>query len=211
MENPTQLQLMQAAVFFSAGIAVGLVYDVCRAVRRCSGYTVQTITDVIFVCMTAAVLFVLGMLVGNGQLRIFMIGCLCLGAAGYSMVCSGVLVPILCAGMGRLKRVVRVVWIPLRAAKKIIKMRKNLFPKCYVWSRINGYSFNMRQFVFKRTRREREAENNHETNRMDGLHRDRCNGNLRRVEYSGGTASTDQGRGIPRGTDGTDRSARLGK
>lgn len=201
MENPTQLQLMQAAVFLSAGIAVGMVYDVCRAVRRCSGRAVQMCADVVFVCTAAALLFVLGMLVGNGQLRIFMVGCVCLGAVGYSAVCSSKLVPLLCRGIRKLKAIVRIAGIPLREAKKLIKMRKNLFPKRYVWSKMNGYSFNMRQFVFRRTQSTKEAERDHETNRMDDLHCDRCDGHIRRVEYGNGAVSSDSGRGISRGTD----------
>ena len=128
MENPTQLQLLQAAVFFSAGIAVGVVYDVCRAVRRCSCRTVQAAADVLFVCMTAAMLFVLGMLVGEGQLRIFMMGCTVLGAAAYSRFCSSTVVPLLCRGIRGCKRVVALVKIPLRQVKNFIKSIKNLFP-----------------------------------------------------------------------------------
>ena len=211
MENPTQLQLLQAAVFFSAGIAVGGVYDVCRAVRRCSCRAVQAAADVLFVCMTAAMLFVLGMLVGEGQLRIFMAGCTVLGATGYSMVCSRAVVPLLCKGIRRLKRFAGLVKIPLRQVKNFIKSIKNLFPKRCVWVKMNGYSFNMRQFGFKRTREGEAAENNRETNRMDGLHRNRCDGSIRRVEYSSSSLPTGEGGGVSRGAGGTDCAAGSGK
>lgn len=211
MENPTQLQLLQAAVFFSAGIAVGVVYDICRAVRRCSGKTVQAMADVLFVFALSSLLFVLAMLVGEGQLRIFMTGCTALGAAAYSSVCSETVVPLLCKGLRGCKWLAALVKIPLGQVKNFIKSIKNLFPKRSVWVKMNGYSFNMRQYGFRRTRNGEAAENSHETDGMDGLHRDRCNGNIRRVEYSSSAVSADQSGGISRGTGGTDRSARSGK
>lgn len=208
MENPTQLQLLQALVFFSAGIAVGMVYDVCRAVRRCSGRTVQAAADVLFICAVASLLFVLGMLVGEGQIRIFMMGCMVLGAVAYSMVCSSTVVPLLCKGMRGLRRLAALMKVPLGRVKNFIKSIKNLFPKRYVWVKMNGYSFNKRRFVLRRTRKGEASENSHETDRMDGLHRDRCNDGVRRVEYSSSSLASDEGGGIPRHADRTDRSSR---
>lgn len=211
MENPTQLQLLQAAVFFSAGIAAGVVYDVCRAVRRCSGRVIQAVADILFVFAAASLLFVLAMLVGEGQLRIFMMGCTVLGATAYSSVCSATVVPLLCKGIRGCKRVIALVKIPLGQVKIFIKSIKNLFPKRGVWVKMNGYCFNMRQYGFRRARNGEAAENSHETDGMDGLHRDRCNGDIRRVEYSSGTVSAGESRGIPRCTDAANRTARSGK
>ena len=204
MENPTQLQLLQAAVFLSAGIAAGVVYDVCRAVRRCSGRVVQAAADILFVFAAASLLFVLAMLVGEGQLRIFMVGCTLLGAAAYSSLCSSTVVPLLCRGIRGCKRLIALAKIPLRQVKNFIKSIKNLFPKRSVWVKMNGYSFNMRQFVFRRTRKGEAPENGYEADRMDGLHRDRCNDNIRRVEYSSSTISADTGGGISYGAERTD-------
>ncbi|MBQ3009555.1 MAG: spore cortex biosynthesis protein YabQ [Oscillospiraceae bacterium] len=207
MENPTQLQLLQAAVFFSAGIAVGVGYDVCRAVRRCSGRTVQAAADLLIVCFAAALLFVLGMLVGEGQVRIFMVGCTALGAASYSTLCSNKVVPILCRVIRGCRQMVRWLKIPLSQVKNFINSIKNLFPKQCIWVKMNGYSFNVRQYGFRRTRKGRASENSHETDRMDGRHRDRCHDTVRRVEYSSSTHPIDGSGGIPRRADSADRAA----
>ena len=62
MENSLQLQFFQALVFLSAGIAAGVVYDVCRALRRCCGSRVRLWADVLYAMGICAGLFVLGML-----------------------------------------------------------------------------------------------------------------------------------------------------
>ena len=46
MENPPELQLMQALVFLSAGIAAGVLYDICMALRRCFGRKAGETADV---------------------------------------------------------------------------------------------------------------------------------------------------------------------
>ena len=194
MENSIQLQLIQASVFFSAGIAVGLVYDMCRAVRRCSGALVRKMTDVLFVCAAAALLYVLGMGWGEGQLRIFMVACLCLGMMGYSALCSGVTVPVFCKGIKAIQRGIGIAAEPFGRIKFFIKNRKNLFPKRNVWSKMNGYSFNMRQFVFSRTRGEEGRKNNRETHQTGDLYCAGCADNIRRVEYRSSTDSCDTGR-----------------
>ena len=79
MANPPQLQLMQALVFFSAGIAAGLLYDVGMALRRSFGTGAGETADVLFAVVLCSGLFVLGMLVGNGGVRIFMALCCLLG------------------------------------------------------------------------------------------------------------------------------------
>ena len=200
MENAPQQQLVQAVVFFSAGIAMGVVYDVCRAIRRCSGPVMRSVGDVLFVFGAAVALYILGMWMGNGQLRVFMVGCLSLGAVGYSGLFSSAVVPVFCAGIQGLQCAMRVMAAPLMCVKNFLKNGKNLFPKRWVWSKMNGYSVSMRQFVFKHTHSGEATENNRETDRMDDLHYAGRDGGVRRVEYSGSALSPDTGGDLPNRT-----------
>ena len=127
MENSTRLQLMQAVVFFSAGIAIGLVYDVCRAIRRCSGPVMQSAVDALFVFGSAVALYILGMWMGHGQLRLFMVGCLSLGAAVYSSLFSSAVVPVFCVGIRGVQKVMSVMATPLKRLKNFLKNRKRCF------------------------------------------------------------------------------------
>ena len=204
MENSTRLQLMQAVVFFSAGIAIGLVYDVCRAIRRCSGPVMQSAVDALFVFGSAVALYILGMWMGHGQLRLFMVGCLSLGAAVYSSLFSSTLVPVFCVGMRGFRRAMRIIETPLIRVKIFLKNRKKLFPKRWVWSKMDGYSVSMRQFVFKGTQSGKAAENTRETDRMDRLHPVGCDGGVRRVEYSSSTVSADASGRVSYGAERTD-------
>ena len=129
MENPPQLQLFQGLVFFSAGVAAGLVYDVCRALRRCCGSAVKLWADILFGAGLCVALFVLGMLVGNGQLRLFMPLAAACGGAGYSRLCSGYTVPVFIRGVRVIFRVLSVPKQAVEKLKKFLKSEKKLFPK----------------------------------------------------------------------------------
>ena len=122
MENPTQLQLFQGLVFLSAGIAAGLVYDVCRALRRCM-VRWEMWVDMLYAAAVCAVLFVLGMLVGGGQVRMFMVGSMLLGGIGYSSLCSRLTVPVFVAAVRGIQALLR----RLGCVKNVLKNLTNRF------------------------------------------------------------------------------------
>ena len=171
MENPPQLQLLQAAVFLSAGIAAGLLYDVAMAVRRCFGRGAGETADVLFAMVLCSGLFVLGMLVGGG-VRIFMGVCCLLGGVCYKSICSAWVLPCMCRGLGWCK-------LPFMQAKKFLKTGKKLFPKRWSWSTMNGYSFRFRQHAKDGTRRGETTGNEGMVDGTGHTHRTVCADALR--------------------------------
>lgn len=211
MENPAQLQLQQWLVFLSAGIALGVLYDGCRAVRRCGGSAAQALADFVFVSTAGVSLFILAMLVGEGQLRIFMLGSAVLGAAGYSCLCSRFVVPLLCRGVRSIQKLVQFVRIPFRRVKKFLNRRKNIFPKRLSWSKINGYSFKLPQCLRRYAHGKRGATDAQSENRVDDGLRAHDDDRVRREQYYTGAQPLDPGRRLAGGADSADHSTSTGE
>ena len=211
MTNPPIEQLFQALVFLSAGIAAGLVYDVCRALRRCCGSRVGMWADVLFAAGVCGLLFVLGMLVAEGQLRLFMVGSALCGGVAYSRVCSEFAVPLLTRGVRFLLRMLSIPRRGAEAAKNFLKTRKKLFPKRKDWVKMYGYSFILRHPFRNRTPTKEVRSDDCPKDRMAcadyHLHHD----NLRPVEYRSGAAGPDAGGGIPIGAHTADAGCRCVK
>lgn len=175
MESPILQQLIETAVFLSAGIAFGLLYDVCRAARRLFGRIVQAVMDLAYVWIVGASVFILTMWVSDGQLRLFLLCVSVFGGVCYGTVCSRFMLPFFC-------RVLRIVAVPFVKAKKIRKRMKILFPKRKAWYKIVGNSFHQKGFQHSQPQTEEEAvaEKSGGTGDRDGNHLDAC---VHRGEY----------------------------
>ena len=210
MTNPPIEQLFQALVFLSAGIAAGVVYDVCRALRRCCGRGVKLWADILFSVGVCGGLFVLGMLVADGQLRLFMTVCTLCGGAAYSAVCSELTVPLLTRGVRALLRILSIPRVAVEAAKKFLKTRKKLFPKRKDWVKIYGYSFILRHPFRNRTPTKEGRSDDCPKDLMDRAVHHFSDDGLRPVEYRSGTAGPDAGGGIPLGAHTADAGCGCG-
>lgn len=142
MELPVSLQLTQAITSVVAGIGIGLVYDLFRIVRRqCRGTILPQLLDLLFSAITLSILFYVMQQVGGGAFRLFMLLAAALGAGLYF---AGPSVWI-CCGLQKitdgLRRLVRLLWNPLKRLKnplkKILKIFKNLFQKPVRWGKIH--------------------------------------------------------------------------
>jgi uncharacterized membrane protein YeaQ/YmgE (transglycosylase-associated protein family) len=131
VENPISGQILQAASTLLVGLALGLVYDLFRAVRMRTGTLAGVVCDVSFCVVTAAALFLLGMGPGRGELRLYMMAVAFIGAMAYFALFGryvrrytarffalmGKAVAILCIPMAKLRMVF----------KKFSQISKNIF------------------------------------------------------------------------------------
>ncbi|HHT17857.1 MAG TPA: hypothetical protein GXZ77_09155 [Papillibacter sp.] len=143
MEISVSYQLLQAASSLALGAAAGFLYDIFRVVRqRARNVVVTTITDILFWLITGAGLFLMGLSLGQGRQRLFMLIMAFLGAVGYFVILSPLSL-IVCNALADgflfllycLSR--PLVW-GYRFIKKIHAFVKNIFlyfVKCYTIKR----------------------------------------------------------------------------
>ena len=89
---------LQAAAFVrgvSVGAALGLLYDVMRVIRRLGGRGVAQALDLLFWLWATLCLFLCALLLGDGEVRIYLMGAFALGGGGYLLLLSPVVLPIL--------------------------------------------------------------------------------------------------------------------
>lgn len=108
-----QLAVLAGAVLL--GGALGLVYDVLRAMRalfpaRAAG----VVLDLLFWTAATAALFLWSLSAGDGQVQISTCVFLFLGAVLYFRSCSPWLLPLLRRGMHLLRRLWRLLTAPVR-------------------------------------------------------------------------------------------------
>lgn len=121
MEIQVRLQLVQLAVSFASGTALGAFYDVLRVIRRRSGKNV--LADILFSLAALAVLFVLGMSIGGGALNWAMAVFAALGFGFYMAVFSGMLLRALNRLADMLEKLVNVCMKPFKAVEKFLEKR----------------------------------------------------------------------------------------
>ena len=124
----------QAAVFGQGlllGAALGLVYDLMRAVRRSIPLKwLAALLDLAFWLGTAVCLFLLAILRDTGELRIFHGAAVLLGGGGYFLTLSRLLLPLFLCVMETLGRLWRFFTAPFRRAWNLLK--KFLENKCSI-------------------------------------------------------------------------------
>ncbi|NCB50352.1 MAG: hypothetical protein EOM54_00530 [Clostridia bacterium] len=138
MEISITRQAAQAAMAFALGTAMGLSYDFIKAFRlRMHSRFATAFFDALYCLPAALCLFAFGLGPGEGQLRLFMLVFVGLGASVYSFLLSKYSLAV----FGYFaKAAAAAVRPPLAAAgkcavklKKYLKSKKNIFQKIILW------------------------------------------------------------------------------
>lgn len=87
MELPVTAQAVQFGLSALLGVGLGLVYDLLRALRR-HAKKLTALLDAVFCLTVLCALLLLALYVGHGQLRVFMIPGVALGATAYFLTLS---------------------------------------------------------------------------------------------------------------------------
>ena len=128
MELEVKRQLLQLVAAYAAGLGLGVIYDVLRAIRRRLG--LNWFFDLLFAGALGFVLCTLGMSVGDGELNLFMAGFAALGFYTYMRLLSRLFLPAFAAFTGLLALILR----PFRIVGKFFAdQAKNVFSNCRAW------------------------------------------------------------------------------
>lgn len=141
-----QLSVLLRAV--GLGWALGLLYDLLRALRHRSPWpALAAALDGAYGLTLFWLIFLFALRVGGGELRLFLLAGLTLGAAVFFLLCSAPLRPLWDLWAKGLARLGRLMTAPLRLfrrlAKKFRQRTKKLFHflrKCYIISYRKQYS-----------------------------------------------------------------------
>ena len=92
MHVDVSLQLAQLAVSVLTGFALGVLYDVLRAMRRV--FKINAALDALYCAVLLLALFTLGMDIGQGGVHVFMFCAAAAGCAVYMALLSRALLPL---------------------------------------------------------------------------------------------------------------------
>lgn len=133
MENYVAAQLQQLGAAVALGAAGGLLYDVLRAARLLDrrDRLLTHLLDALFVALLGAGVLWLALVVGEGELRLYMVTGMALGAVLWFCIPSRLLRPVWDFWAAALVAVCRLVGLPFvflwRAAKKLLEIVKKGF------------------------------------------------------------------------------------
>lgn len=133
MENYVTVQLQQLGASIALGLAGGLVYDVLRSARLMdrSDRALTHLLDALFVALLGAGILWLALVVGQGELRLYMVTGLLLGIVAWFYLLSALLRPVWDFWASALLETGRLLRRPLlwlaRQLKKTAATAKNLF------------------------------------------------------------------------------------
>ena len=111
MELPLRLQALQLAAAFALGAALGVVYDLLRALRR----RVPALTaaaDALFCLLLLVGLLALALYAGGGLLRLFFFPGIALGAWAYFLTLGRLLLPAFSWVFSAIGRVFHLILAP---------------------------------------------------------------------------------------------------
>jgi hypothetical protein len=136
MSVPIALQTVQLAWSAVLGAALGMVYDLLRAMRRCLALP-AAVADVVFTALVTLSLLLLSYCVGLGEFPLFMLLGLGCGAAFYFLVPSPFVLRGLCWFFKLFVHVLAAISGPfLFILKKSKKFSKKVFQSVKKWFRI---------------------------------------------------------------------------
>jgi hypothetical protein len=143
MEIAVSGQAAEAALSLALGAAVGIIYDLLRAIRRrLSGKAVTAIADGLFWIICAIGLFLLGFGVGHGRQRIFMTVLAFLGAVLYFLTASRIIFAFWMLVTGGIGIILKFLLAPLGIIKKFLRkilgILKKIFSSWGKWYKIQG-------------------------------------------------------------------------
>ena len=127
MELPLRLQALQLAAAFALGAALGVVYDLLRALRR----RVPALTaaaDVLFCLLLLVGLLALALYAGGGLLRLFFFPGIALGAWAYFRTLGRLLLPAFSWVFSAIGRVFHLILAP---GKIFLKKCRIFFKKSF--------------------------------------------------------------------------------
>ena len=133
MENYVSAQLQQLGAAVALGAAGGLVYDVLRAARLLDrrDRLLTHLLDALFVALLGAGILWLALVVGDGELRLYMVTGMALGAVLWFYLFSRPLRPVWDFWAAALVALCRLLGMPFvflwRTAKKLIETVKKGF------------------------------------------------------------------------------------
>lgn len=141
MEISIPHQLLEAAASLLLGVAAGFLYDFFRVIRRRLKLKIVTfLMDTLFWLICGTALFLMGLSLGGGEVRIFMMLLGILGAAVYFSTLSRLTVT-LCEKLADFLYFVLIcllkpfVWAKI-LVKKIIDFAKKVFQYYRKWGKI---------------------------------------------------------------------------
>lgn len=134
MEISVNTQLFQSLYALALGAAFGFFYDLLRAVRRRIKLgVIATVADTVFWIVVGAALFIMGMAIGHGEVRIFMVIGTVLGAVLYFVSLSKFTLSICDLILDGIIKLIGIIISPFiwleKYIKKLIKKLKKLFKK----------------------------------------------------------------------------------
>jgi len=211
MEISVSYQLLQAASSLALGAAAGFLYDIFRVVRRrARSIVVTTVTDVLFWLITGAGLFLLGLTMGQGRQRLFMVILAFLSAAAYFAVLSPLSL-IVCNALA--DGFLFLLWCLARPfvwghrlVKKILTFIKNIFlyfRKCYTIKRETISSAKRQIRTKRRTAAEKEAVQEDEKGGYSYENRNTRSDRLRDLRSPGHARQNTGRRGLQAGAGRT--------
>ena len=117
MHVDVSLQLAQLALSVLTGFALGVLYDILRAMRRV--FKIDAVLDVLFCAALLLALFTLGMDIGQGGVHVFMFCAAAAGCEAYMSLLSAALLPLF----------EKIAVFAAKAASPVCKLR-NKFANC---------------------------------------------------------------------------------
>ena len=117
MHVDVSLQLAQLALSVLTGFALGVLYDILRAMRRV--LRINAALDALFCAALLFALFTLGMDIGQGGVHVFMFCAAAAGCAAYMSLLSAALLPLF----------EKITVFAAKAASPVCKLRNNAFQK----------------------------------------------------------------------------------
>ena len=132
MENYVSVQLVTWGWSALLGLLCALVYDLLRTVRlrRGSAWLMHAL-DAVYVAAVLLAIILLALQQGQGELRLYMLLGMALGALGYGSLLRPIVLPVWRFWVDTMVEFLHLVWLPVnllwKTAKKACRFLKKLF------------------------------------------------------------------------------------
>ncbi|MBS6367113.1 MAG: hypothetical protein KH420_07180 [Clostridiales bacterium] len=208
MELPIALQALQFAISGAAGLGLGLIYDLLRALRR-RNRRLAVPLDLLFCLVALLLVLLLALYPGQGVVRLFMLGGMALGILLWFLTASWPFLSILDKLLTLLGRTLGLLLAPLvKTCKFMKKFLKKLFLFVEKRSNISSVVYPLLRRSKGQTGGTRNAVSQVISDTQ--IHHSDCGGVLYR--YPGLSAVSDFGEeGGSRGSDSGHRRNRAGE
>jgi len=142
MENYVSAQLLSFLLSALLGLLGGCLYDILRLLRRGRRRLINLL-DGLYIAGVLLVLFLFTLRHGEGEMRLYMLLAMTLGAIGYFAAFSALLRPIWLFWLDTAAEWCALLWKPasifIRCGKKFGRFSKKLFHFCSKYATIKEY------------------------------------------------------------------------